>query len=101
MIDADTISSKIAKQVFEEMSKSGKEPTFIVEEKGLIQISDPAEILPIIEEVIASNPDNVAKYKAGNNKLFGFFIGQVLKKTGGKANPKIVNELVKQKLLDI
>ena len=101
MIDSDTISSKIAKQVFEEMSKSGKEPTLIVEEKGLVQISDPAEILPIIEEVIASNPDNVAKYKAGNNKLFGFFIGQVLKKTGGKANPKIVNELVKQKLLDI
>ncbi|QOP43606.1 glutamine--tRNA ligase/YqeY domain fusion protein [Sulfurimonas sediminis] len=99
MIEEDIISSKIAKQVFEDMSKSGENPTQIVEAKGLVQISDPAQILPVIDEVIANNPDNVAKYKAGNNKLFGFFVGQVLKKTGGKANPKIVNELVKQKLI--
>ncbi|WP_434579676.1 glutamine--tRNA ligase/YqeY domain fusion protein [Sulfurimonas sp. NW15] len=98
MIEEDIISSKIAKQVFEDMSKSGENPTQIVQAKGLVQISDPAQILPVIDEVIANNPDNVAKYKAGNNKLFGFFVGQVLKKTGGKANPKIVNELVKQKL---
>ncbi|UCM99185.1 glutamine--tRNA ligase/YqeY domain fusion protein [Sulfurimonas sp. SWIR-19] len=99
MIEEDIISSKIAKQVFEDMSKSGENPTQIVEAKGLVQISDPAQILPVIDEVIANNPDNVAKYKAGNNKLFGFFVGQVLKKTDGKANPKIVNELVKQKLM--
>ncbi len=99
MIEEDIISSKIAKQVFEDMSKSGENPAQIVEAKGLVQISDPAQILPVIDEVIANNPDNVAKYKAGNNKLFGFFIGQVLKKTGGKANPKIVNALVKQKLM--
>ncbi|WP_457744703.1 glutamine--tRNA ligase/YqeY domain fusion protein [Sulfurimonas sp.] len=98
IIDDGTISNKIAKQVFDEMSKSGKNPAQIVEDKGLIQISDPAKILPIIDEIIAKNPDNVAKFKAGNSKLLGFFVGQVLKSTGGKANPKVVNELVAQKL---
>ncbi len=95
MVDDKTISTKIAKQVFEEMSKNGEEPTQIVESKGLIQISDPAVILPIIEDIIAKNPENVEKYRAGNSKLFGFFVGQVLKATGGKANPKVVNELLK------
>ena len=98
MIDDTTISNKIAKQVFEEMVKSGEDPTKIVEDKGLVQISDPAEISPIIDEVIAKNPDNVAKFKAGNTKLLGFFVGQVLKATGGKANPKVVNQLVAEKL---
>ncbi len=98
MVDEETISSKIAKQVFEEMAKSGENPAEIVEAKGLVQISDPAIILPIIDEIIAKNPDNVEKFKAGNNKLLGFFVGQVLKTTGGKANPKVVNELVEQKL---
>jgi len=98
MIDDKTISSKIAKQVFEEMAKTGENPPQIVESKGLVQISDPAKILPIIDEIIAKNPDNVAKFKAGNTKLLGFFVGQVLKTTGGKANPKVVNELVAQKL---
>jgi len=98
MVDDETISSKIAKQVFEEMVKSGENPTQIVEAKGLIQISDPSKILPIIDEIIAKNPDNVAKFKAGNTKLLGFFVGQVLKATGGKANPKVVNELVHEKL---
>jgi glutaminyl-tRNA synthetase len=100
MLDDEKISSKIAKQVFEEMAKSGEKPAKIVEEKGLVQISDPAQILPIIDEVIAKNPDNVAKFKDGNKKLLGFFVGQVLKATGGKANPKLVNELVAQKLQD-
>jgi glutaminyl-tRNA synthetase len=98
MVDDETISSKIAKQVFEEMAKSGKNPTQIVEAKGLIQISDPSKLKPIIDEIIAKNPDNVAKFKAGNTKLLGFFVGQVLKTTGGKANPKVVNELVAQEL---
>jgi len=98
MIDDETISSKIAKQVFEEMVKSGENPTQIVEFKGLVQISDPAKILPIIDEIITKNPDNVAKFKAGNTKLLGFFVGQVLKATGGKANPKVVNTLVAKKL---
>ena len=98
MVDDETISSKIAKQVFEQMAKSGESPTQIVEAKGLVQISDPSKILPIIDEIIAKNPDNVAKFKAGNTKLLGFFVGQVLKTTGGKANPKVVNELVAEKL---
>ena len=98
MVDNKTISNKIAKQVFEEMAKSGENPKKIVEAKGLIQISDPAKISPIIDEVIAKNPDNIAKFKAGNTKLLGFFVGQVLKATGGKANPKVVNSLVAEKL---
>ena len=94
MLDEKTISSKIAKQVFEEMVKSGDDPSRIVEDKGLVQISDPDIILPIIDEIIVKNPDNVAKFKAGNNKLLGFFVGQTLKATGGKANPQVVNKLV-------
>ncbi|MEA3352363.1 MAG: glutamine--tRNA ligase/YqeY domain fusion protein [Campylobacterota bacterium] len=98
MVDNETISSKIAKQVFEEMAKSGDEPTKIVEEKGLIQISDPSVILPIIDEVIEKNQDNLEKFKAGNTKLLGFFVGQVLKATAGKGNPKVVNQLVAEQL---
>jgi glutaminyl-tRNA synthetase len=98
MIDEETISNKIAKQVFEEMAISGENPTQIVEAKGLVQISDPAVIAPIIDEVIAKNPDNVAKFRAGNINLLGFFVGQVLKATQGKANPTVVNELVARKL---
>ncbi len=98
MTDNDIISSKISKQVFEEMVKSARDPQKIVEEKGLIQISNPKEIEPIIDEIILKNPDNVAKYKAGNSKLVGFFVGQVIKATKGKANPKIVNKLVIKKL---
>ena len=98
MVDDGIISSKMAKQVFEEMAKSGTHPKKIVADKGLVQISDPAEISPVIDEVMAKNPDNVAKFKAGNTKLLGFFVGQVLKATGGKANPKVVNALVAEKL---
>ncbi|MEJ2414207.1 MAG: glutamine--tRNA ligase, partial [Sulfurimonas sp.] len=98
MIDDETISNKIAKSVFEEMATTGENPSKIVEAKGLIQISDPALIEPIIDEIMAKNPDNVEKFKAGNTKLLGFFVGQVLKTTGGKANPKVVNELVAKKL---
>ena len=101
MIDDETISTKIAKEVFEEMSQSGQEPKEIVQSRGLVQISDPDIIIPIIEEVISKNPDNVEKYKAGNKKLSGFFVGQVLKATGGKGNPKVVNQLVAQKLSEI
>jgi len=98
IVDDGTISSKIAKQVFEEMVNSGEDPTQIVEAKGLVQISDPAVISPMIDEVMAKNPDNVEKFRGGNNKLLGFFVGQVLKATGGKANPQVVNELVREKL---
>ena len=98
LVDDGTISNKIAKEVFEAMRSSGENPEDIVKERGLVQISDPAQITPIIEDVIEKNPDNVAKFKDGNKKLLGFFVGQVLKATGGKANPKMVNELVAQKL---
>lgn len=98
MVDDEKISNKIAKQVFEEMIQTGVNPSKIVEDKGLVQISDPSIILPIIDEIIAKNPDNVEKFKAGNTKLLGFFVGQVLKATGGKANPQVVNELVAEKL---
>ncbi|MFC2074002.1 glutamine--tRNA ligase/YqeY domain fusion protein [Campylobacterota bacterium] len=98
MVDDETISNKIAKQVFEEMAKSGENPAQIVEVKGLVQISDPSAILPIIDEIMAKNPDNVTKFKEGNTKLLGFFVGQVLKATGGKANPQVVNSLVAEKL---
>jgi len=98
MVDDETISTKIAKQVYEEMVKSGENPKQIVESKGLLQISDPAIILPIIDEIIAKNPDSVEKFKAGNSKLLGFFVGQVLKATKGKGNPKVVNELVAKQL---
>ena len=101
MIDDKTISTKIAKNVFEEMSKSGEDPKEIVQNRGLVQISDPDIIIPIISAVIAKNPDNVEKFKSGNTKLLGFFVGQVLKATGGKANPQVVNKLVAQKLGDL
>ena len=98
MIDEGVISNKIAKQVFEEMAQTGEQPKSIVEAKGLVQISDPEKLKPLIDDVIAKNPDNVAKYKAGNTNLFGFFVGQVLKSSGGKANPSVVNELVSEML---
>lgn len=98
MLDDGTISNKIAKEVFEEMATNGEDPMLIVQAKGLIQISDPAIIEPIIDEIIAKNPDNVEKFRAGNTNLLGFFVGQVLKATGGKANPSVVNALVIQKL---
>ena len=93
-----TISRKIAKSVFEIMSKENKDPKTIIEEKGLRQQSDPDEIERIINSVIQDNPKNVDAYKSGKDKLFGFFVGQVMKKSGGKANPKLVNEILKKKL---
>ncbi len=98
MIDSETISTKIAKQVFEEMNKSGREPTKIVEERGLKQINDKSLILAIIRDVISKNKDNVKKFRDGNKKLLGFFIGEVLKASNGKANPKIVNSLIIEEL---
>ena len=98
MMDDETISSKIAKQVFEAMAKTGENPRDIVETQGLKQISDPATLQPLVDAAIAKNPENVAKYKAGNTNLFGFFVGLVLKNSGGKANPTVVNTLVNEAL---
>lgn len=98
LISDNTISGKIAKDVFAEMFTSGKDAGNIVEEKGLKQVTDTGAIESIIDEVIAENPDNVEKYRGGKDKLFGFFVGQVMKKSQGKANPAAVNKLLKEKL---
>ncbi len=98
LISDNTISGKIAKDVFAEMYASGKEANAIVEEKGLKQVTDTGAIEKIVDEVIAENPDNLAKYKNGKVQLLGFFVGQVMKKSQGKANPKMVNDILKGKL---
>ena len=98
LIADNTISGKIAKDVFAEMYESGKDAADIVEEKGLKQVTDTGAIEAVVDEVIAENPDNVEKYKGGKDKLFGFFVGQVMKKMQGKANPAAVNEILKEKL---
>lgn len=98
LISDNTISGKIAKDVFAEMFTTGKDAAAIVEEKGLKQITDTGAIEKIVDEVIAENPDNVAAYRGGKDKLFGFFVGQVMKKSAGKANPDLINDLLKQKL---
>jgi aspartyl-tRNA(Asn)/glutamyl-tRNA(Gln) amidotransferase subunit B len=98
LISDNTISGKIAKDVFAEMMVSGKDAVVIVEEKGLKQVTDTGAIERIIDEVIAGNADNVAAYKSGKDKLFGFFVGQVMKLSQGKANPDIVNDILKAKL---
>ena len=98
LIKDGTISGKIAKTIFEIMADSGKDPKKIVEEKGLKQQSDPKELEKIIDKVISDNPKNVEAYKSGKDKLFGFFVGQVMKQSSGKANPQLVNEILKKKL---
>jgi len=98
MIEGGVISIKIAKTVFEEMYLSGKDADAIVKEQGLVQVSDTGAIEKIIDEVIAANPGQTADFKAGKDKLFGFFVGQVMKASKGKANPDMVNELLKKKL---
>jgi len=98
LIDKGIISGKIAKQVFEEMYETGLSAEEIVQRKGLIQVSDQAEIEQVIIKVLADNPEAVEKYRAGSSKVFGFFVGEVMKQTKGKANPKIVNQILKEKL---
>ncbi|MBN2287922.1 MAG: Asp-tRNA(Asn)/Glu-tRNA(Gln) amidotransferase subunit GatB [Candidatus Glassbacteria bacterium] len=98
LIEEGTISGKIAKTVFEEMAASGKSAAEIVETGGLVQISDESAIREVVERVVAGNPEQAAEYKAGKQKVFGFFMGQVMKETRGKANPKIVNELLRKAL---
>ncbi len=98
LIDKGTISGKIAKTVFDEMWQSGKNPAAIVEEKGLVQVSDTGEIEKIIEGIIAANLGQVEEYRGGKEKVLGFFVGQVMKASRGKANPAVVNELLLKKL---
>jgi aspartyl-tRNA(Asn)/glutamyl-tRNA(Gln) amidotransferase subunit B len=99
LISDDTISGRIAKDVFEIMVETGGDPEKIVEEKGLKQITDTGAIEAAIDEVIAANPDKVAEVQGGKDKLLGWFVGQVMKTTGGKANPGMVNKLLRDKIL--
>jgi len=98
LIGRGTISGKIAKTVFAEMYKTGKDPAAIVAEQGLVQVTDAAAIEQAIAAVIAQNPKQLEQYRSGKTKVFGFFVGQVMKATAGKANPELVNELLKKKL---
>jgi len=98
LIKDGTISGKIAKTIFEIMSDGDKNPIDIVKEKDLKQKSDPKELEILIEKVISENQDKVKEYKSGKEKLFGFFVGQTMKVSGGKANPQLVNEILKKKL---
>ena len=97
-IENGKISNRQAKEVLEEMCESGKGASEIIDEKGLSQISDENEIESLVDNVLNSNPENVKKYKNGKDKLFGFFVGEAMKLSKGKANPKIVNDLIKKKL---
>lgn len=97
-IQDNTISGKIAKSVFEQMFASKDSPDTIIEKQGLKQVTDSSAIVSLVDEVIANNPNQVEQYKSGKNKLFGFFVGQVMKLSKGKANPNQVNEILKDKL---
>lgn len=98
LIDNGTISGKIAKTVFDEMYKTGKDASEIVKEKGLIQISDSSEIEKTVDDIIAKSPKEVERFRAGDEKLIGFFVGQAMKASKGKANPQMLNDLLKKKL---
>ena len=97
-IESGKVSNRLAKDIFEEMCETGKSPSDIISEKGLSQISDEGELEKLVNDVLSANPENVEKYKNGKDKLFGFFVGEAMKLSKGKANPKILNELLKSKL---
>lgn len=98
MVDEGEISGKIAKAVFEEIFRTGEEPAGAVARLGLSQISDESALAAAIDKVIAANPKQLAEYRSGKDKLFGYFVGQVMKETRGQANPQLLNDLVKRKL---
>ncbi len=98
MVDRGTISGKIAKAVFLDMMESGKDPQIIVQEKNLLQVSDEGELLSLVKEIVAANPTQAQEYKGGKDKLMGYFVGQLMQKTKGKANPKIANQLFAEEL---
>jgi len=98
LIEEGVISGKMAKEISEEMYRTGKGPKTIIEEKGLVQITDEGALIPVIEKILADNPSQLAQYREGKDKLFGFFVGQVMKATQGKANPRLINDLLKKML---
>ncbi|MDI9571390.1 MAG: Asp-tRNA(Asn)/Glu-tRNA(Gln) amidotransferase subunit GatB [Pseudomonadota bacterium] len=94
LLEEGAISGKMAKEICEEMYRTGKAPRTIIADRGLVQITDESVLLPVIEKVIADHPNQLAQYRGGREKLFGFFVGQVMKATQGKANPRLINELL-------
>jgi aspartyl-tRNA(Asn)/glutamyl-tRNA(Gln) amidotransferase subunit B len=98
LIEEGTISGKIAKEVITDMYETGKTPQDIIKEKSLVQITDEGELVKTVTAIIAANPKQLADYRGGKEKLFGFFVGQVMKATQGKANPQLVNDLLKKML---
>ncbi len=98
MISDGTISGKIAKTVFEEMYKTGRGARSIIEEKGLLQVSDTGELTAVVRKILDENPGEVAKFLAGKSKVMGFFVGQVMKATKGKGNPAVVNQILTEEL---
>lgn len=100
MVEKNTISGKIAKIVFQEMLQTGRDPEAIVQEKNLVQVSDSGELLALVREIIAANPGQVEEFRNGKTKLIGYFVGQLMQKTRGKANPALANELFARELAD-
>jgi glutaminyl-tRNA synthetase len=98
LVDDGTISSKGAKKLFARLAKKGGDPVVLIKEMGLVQMTDPSEIEPLVTQVLTDNPDQLAQYQAGNHRLFGFFVGQVIRASQGRANPEIVNTLLKKRL---
>ena len=98
LLKKGTISNNIAKALIVDILNTGKDAQVLVEEKGLSVISDESSILPIIQKIIADNQEQVAAYKGGKDKLFGFFVGQAMKETKGRANPQLLNKLLKEEL---
>ena len=99
-IDSGEISGKIAKTVFEEMTRTLEEPAAIIQRLGLAQVSDEASIGAVVDRIVAANPKQVAEYRSGKTRVLGYFVGQVMKETKGQANPQMVNELLQKKLAD-
>ena len=98
MVDGDSDQALAAEPGFRSGPPGGKDAAVIVDEKGMKQVTDTGAIEKVIDEVMAANPDKVSEYRSGKDKLFGFFVGQVMKLSGGKANPAAVNDLLKKKL---
>ena len=98
LIEDGTISGKMAKEIVEDMYKTGKAPQDVIAEKGMVQITDEGALGAVIQKIIDASPNQIKDYRGGKDKLFGFFVGQVMKATQGKANPQLVNELLKKML---
>ena len=100
LLAEDAISFKQAKQVFSAIMDEDKDPSVIVEERGMKQVSDTGAIEAVVDAIIAANPDEVARYKEGNTKVIGFFVGQCMKEMRGQGNPKIINQLLAKNLAE-